>query len=68
GYPQGLTGEAIPIVSRIMFIADAYEVMISERTYKKAMSEPEAIEELKRCAGTQFDPVLINNFIEIISN
>jgi HD-GYP domain-containing protein (c-di-GMP phosphodiesterase class II) len=68
GYPQGLAGESIPIVSRIIFIADAHDVMTSERIYKKAMSETEAIEELKRCAGTQFDPVLINNFIEIISN
>jgi HD-GYP domain-containing protein (c-di-GMP phosphodiesterase class II) len=68
GYPQGLAGESIPIVSRIMSIADAYDVMTSERTYKKAMSKPEAIEELKRCAGTQFDPVLVNKFIGIILN
>jgi diguanylate cyclase (GGDEF)-like protein/PAS domain S-box-containing protein len=68
GYPQGLAGESIPIISRIISIADAYDAMTNERTYKKAMSKPEAIEELKRCAGTQFDPVLINKFIEIISN
>lgn len=67
GYPKGLTGESIPVVSRVISIADAYDVMTSERIYKKAMSKPEAIEELKRCAGTQFDPVLINKFIEIIS-
>lgn len=68
GYPQRLVGQSIPIVSRIIFIADAYDVMTGERTYKKAMSKPRAIEELKRCAGTQFDPVLVNKFIEIISN
>jgi len=68
GYPNGLAGESIPIVSRVISIADAYDVMTSERIYKKAMSKPEAIEELKRCAGTQFDPVLVNKFIEIISN
>ncbi|MBE3036538.1 MAG: diguanylate cyclase [Candidatus Atribacteria bacterium] len=68
GYPHGLAGQSIPIVSRIMSIADAYDVMTSERTYKKAMSKDTAIEELKRCAGTQFDPVLINKFIEIIAN
>ena len=68
GYPNGLAGESIPIVSRVISIADAYDVMTSERVYKKAMSKPEAITELKRCAGTQFDPVLVNKFIEIISN
>ena len=68
GYPQGLAGESIPIVSRIMSIADAYDAMTNERTYKKAMSKDAAIEEFKRCAGTQFDPVLVNKFIEIISN
>jgi HD-GYP domain-containing protein (c-di-GMP phosphodiesterase class II) len=68
GYPQGLAGEAIPIVSRIMFISDAYDVMTNARIYKKAMSQDNAIEELKRCAGTQFDPVLVNKFVEIITN
>ena len=68
GYPKGLAGESIPIVSRVISIADAYDVMTSERIYKKAMSKDAAIEELKRCAGTQFDPVLVNKFIEIISN
>ncbi|MCJ7727601.1 MAG: PAS domain S-box protein [Actinobacteria bacterium] len=68
GYPKGLAGESIPILSRIISIAEAYDVMTSERKYKKAMSKPEAIEELKRCAGIQFEPVLVNKFIEIISN
>ena len=68
GYPLALAGESIPIISRIMSIADAYDVMTSKRTYKKAMSKLAAIKELKRCAGSQFDPVLTNEFIEIISN
>jgi diguanylate cyclase (GGDEF)-like protein/PAS domain S-box-containing protein len=67
GYPNGLKGESAPIASRIILIADAYEVMTSGRTYKKPISKDEAIEELKRCAGTQFDPILVNKFIEIIS-
>jgi diguanylate cyclase (GGDEF)-like protein/PAS domain S-box-containing protein len=67
GYPVGLKGESIPIVSRIMSIADAYDVMTGERAYKKTMSKDAAIEELIRCAGTQFDPVLVNKFTEIIS-
>ena len=68
GYPQGLAGESIPLVSRIVSIADAYDVMISERAYKKTMSKDAAIEEFKRCAGTQFDPGLVEKFIEILSN
>ncbi|MBA7573102.1 hypothetical protein ES708_14897 [subsurface metagenome] len=66
GYPKGLAGESIPILSRIISIAEAYDVMTSGRKYKKAMSKTEAVEELKRCAGIQFEPVLVNKFIEII--
>ena len=68
GYPRGLAKEAIPILSRIMFICDAYDVMTSERIYKKTMSKKGAIKELKRCAGIQFDPALVKKFIEILSN
>ena len=68
GYPQGLAEEAIPILSRILLIADAYDVMTSERIYKKTLSRDEAIIELKRCAGTQFDPMLVDRFIEMLSN
>ena len=67
GYPLGLAGEVIPIASRIMFIADAYDVMTSERSYHLPISKEAAIKELKRCAGTQFDPVLVEKFVEIIS-
>ena len=67
GYPKGLKKDEIPIVSRIIFICDAYDVMIGERAYKKPMDKKEAIKELKRCAGTQFDPVLVKKFIEILS-
>ncbi|MCX6384308.1 MAG: PAS domain S-box protein [Actinobacteria bacterium] len=66
GYPQGLKGEEIPIISRIIFIIDIYETMVSGRIYKKPKSKIEAIKELKRCAGTQFNPELVNKFIEII--
>jgi diguanylate cyclase (GGDEF)-like protein/PAS domain S-box-containing protein len=68
GYPQGLTGESIPIVSRIMLICDAYDVMTSKRLYKKTMSKEASLKEIKRCSGTQFDPVLVDKFIEILSN
>ena len=66
GYPQGLRGDNIPITSRIISIVDAYDVMISGRTYKKAVTKKEAIEELKRCSGIQFDPKLVDIFINIV--
>jgi diguanylate cyclase (GGDEF)-like protein/PAS domain S-box-containing protein len=66
GYPQGLKGDKIPIISRIIFIADAYDVMTHNRTYKKAMSKDETLKELRRCSGTQFDPILVDKFIKII--
>jgi HD-GYP domain-containing protein (c-di-GMP phosphodiesterase class II) len=66
GYPKGLKGEQIPILSRIIFIIDAYDVMLTERPYKKAMTKQEAIKELKENAGTQFDPELVERFLKII--
>ncbi|MEA2016083.1 MAG: HD domain-containing phosphohydrolase [Actinomycetota bacterium] len=68
GYPQGLEGEDIPVLSRIIAITDAYEVMITGRPYKKAMSKKEAIDELKRSRSTQFDPRLVDKFIEILNS
>lgn len=64
GYPRGLVGEEIPIHSRILALADAYDSMINDLTYKKALSKDEAIKEIKRCSGTQFDPYLAEVFIE----
>jgi len=56
GYPDGLTGEEIPLGSRIISIADAYQAMTSDRPYRKAFSKEKAIAELERGAGSQFDP------------
>jgi diguanylate cyclase (GGDEF)-like protein len=66
GYPSGLKGENIPVTARIISIADSYDVMITGREYKKPLSKEEAINELKKFSGKQFDPKLINNFIEIL--
>jgi len=66
GYPNGLKGESIPINSRIVFIADAYEVMTSGRIYKEPVGKNDAIDELKRCSGTQFDPKIVKEFVEIL--
>lgn len=68
GYPRRLKAEEIPLTSRIISIVDAYDVMTHDRCYKKAVSKEEAVNELKRCAGTQFDPNLVEIFISIIKN
>lgn len=68
GYPIGLKKEEIPIIARIISVADSYDVMTHDRTYKKAMKKDEAIEELKRCSGSQFDPAVVKCFIEYIKN
>ena len=64
GYPKGLKGENIPMESRIIAIVDAYDAMTSERSYRKALSEEFAIEELQRNSGIQFDAELVKIFIE----
>jgi len=56
GYPEGLAGVHIPIASRIIFVADAYDAMTSDRPYRAAMTSEAALAELETCAGTQFDP------------
>jgi len=66
GYPRGLKGEDIPFLARIISIIDAYDVMIHDRPYKRSVSKEEALEEIKRCAGNQFDPGLAAEFIKII--
>ncbi|MBP7212047.1 HD domain-containing protein [bacterium] len=65
GYPAGLKGEEIPISARIISIADTYDAMTSDRAYRVALSHETAIEEIKRCAGSQFDPKLAELFANI---
>jgi diguanylate cyclase (GGDEF)-like protein len=62
GYPDGLAGEEIPLASRIVFAADAFDAMTSTRPYNQPRSAEEAIRELRACAGTQFDPVVVEAF------
>jgi len=68
GYPQRLQGENIPLGSRIIAVIDAYDAMISHRPYRKAYSKEEAIAELKRCAGKQFDKKVVEAFLKVLRN
>jgi diguanylate cyclase (GGDEF)-like protein len=68
GYPFGLRGNDIPLGARIVAIADAYDAMTNDRPYKRAMSHGKAIEELRRHAGTQFDPELVTLFCDLFAN
>jgi len=66
GYPRGLRGDAIPLLARILAVADAFDAMTKDRVYRKAMKQEEALEEIRRNRGTQFDPsiaqLFLNNF------
>jgi HD-GYP domain-containing protein (c-di-GMP phosphodiesterase class II) len=59
GYPDGLRGDAIPLGSRILHVAAAFAAMTGKRTYRSTLSQEEALEELQRCAGHQFDPACV---------
>lgn len=67
GYPKGLAGERIPLLARIISIIDAFDVMTHDRAYRTAVSRAEALEELRRCAGTQFDPRLVKVFTRMMN-
>ena len=67
GYPKGLQGEAIPVESRIIAIAEAFDAMVNESSYKKPLGFDAALQELQRNAGTQFDFWLVEVFVSNIS-
>ncbi|OGO04124.1 MAG: hypothetical protein A2Y60_04250 [Chloroflexi bacterium RBG_13_54_9] len=64
GYPDGLKGKDIPLLARILTVADGFEAMTSERPYRRALTEEEARSELENCAGTQWDPEVVRVFLE----
>ena len=68
GYPRGLKADEIPFRARIISIADAYDAMVSERPYRQSKSHLEAIEEIKKNQGTQFDPLIVETFIHLFAN
>jgi diguanylate cyclase (GGDEF)-like protein/PAS domain S-box-containing protein/putative nucleotidyltransferase with HDIG domain len=64
GYPRGIKGDSIPLESRIIAVADAYDAMTNDRPYRKGMTKDEAIEEIKKNTGSQFDPEVVSVFLE----
>jgi HD-GYP domain-containing protein (c-di-GMP phosphodiesterase class II) len=68
GYPDRLKGEKIPLGARIMAVADSFEAIISRRPYRKSISISEAIKEIKRHSGTQFDPLVIKAFLKLVKS
>jgi HD-GYP domain-containing protein (c-di-GMP phosphodiesterase class II) len=67
GYPSGKAGEEIPIEARVLAVADAFDAMTSDRPYRRALSRTEALAEVERCAGTQFDPEIARLFLELFA-
>ncbi len=67
GYPEGLRAFAIPIGARILAVCDAYKAMVSVRPYRKSLKQNDAVEELKRCSGKQFDPDIVDVFVDIVA-
>jgi diguanylate cyclase (GGDEF)-like protein len=67
GYPDGLRGDEIPLGARVVAVCDAFDAMTTERPYREAVTEADAIEELRRCAGTQFDPLVVEAFCRVIA-
>jgi diguanylate cyclase (GGDEF)-like protein len=68
GYPDGLSGQEIPLGSRIIAVCDAFDAMTTDRPYRKAMDETAAISELRRCAGSQFDPDVVERVCEALDS
>jgi HD-GYP domain-containing protein (c-di-GMP phosphodiesterase class II) len=68
GYPEGLRGEEIPLIARIIAVADTYDAIIHERSYQKGMSKSEAVAEITENAGTQFDPHIVEAFAQALDN
>jgi len=66
GYPNGLKAKAIPLISRVIMVADAYDAITSDRSYRAKKTKQEAIEEIRANSGTQFDPEIVDAFIKII--
>jgi len=67
GYPSGKAGEEIPVEARVLAVADAFDAMTSDRPYRRALTREQALAEVDRCAGTQFDPEIARVFLEVFA-
>lgn len=67
GYPDQLQGQAIPFVSRVLSVVDAYCAMISKRPYRKAFTDQDALEEMKKGAGSVYDPVVVKALVQVLN-
>ncbi|HMS62619.1 MAG TPA: HD domain-containing phosphohydrolase [Solirubrobacteraceae bacterium] len=67
GYPDGLAGEDIPVAARVVFVCDAFDAMTSAREYRPPLTRAEAVEELRRGAGTQFDPRVVAAMLDVLA-
>ena len=67
GYPDGLAGEEIPLGARVIAVCDAWDAMVTDRPYRRAMSREAALRELERCAGTQFDAAVVDAFRTVLA-
>ena len=65
GYPNGLRGEQIPLAARIFALADTYDAMTNDRPYRRALTTADALAEIERCSGTQFDPAIVATFLSL---
>jgi putative nucleotidyltransferase with HDIG domain len=68
GYPDKLSGDQIPIAARVLSVVDSYVAMTDDRVYRKALSHEEAVQEIKDCAGTQHDPLVVDAFLKVLDN
>ncbi len=66
GYPLGLKGAEIPVIARIISVADTYDAMTSDRSYRQALPHDVALAEINRCASSQFDPEIASDFAKVI--
>ena len=66
GYPDGLAGDAIPLIARIVTVCDAYDAMVTDRAYRAARDRSQAIAELRHCSGTQFDPEVVEALVSVL--
>ena len=68
GYPQGMKGEEIPLGARIVAVVDSFMAMVSKRHYRKQLTVKEAMEEIVKYQGTQFDPVVVEAFLKVLKD